>query len=128
MPKKEIANQDFNAYMESVVHGALLRDVHGAVPVGMDAPATAPLLGHSGNVLLEDADLQQVQMKFPAALYLFITGQMNRDFKFSSFAFRFTLTLSVNLRSSPTVCTTPRNRRAASCGGRSTFSSTSLRP
>ncbi|EAU38568.1 predicted protein [Aspergillus terreus NIH2624] len=55
-------------------------------------------LSLSGNVLFEHADLQQVQVEFLAALYLFVTGQVNRAFKLSSLAFRSALALGINLR------------------------------
>ncbi|GCB24367.1 uncharacterized transcriptional regulatory protein C3C7.04 [Aspergillus awamori] len=51
------------------------------------------------NVLLEFTDLQQVQVETLAALYLFISGQVNRASRMSSLALRSALTLGINLRS-----------------------------
>ncbi|KAL5358895.1 C6 transcription factor [Aspergillus floccosus] len=140
LPKKEVADQYFNAYMESVhpsfmvlrreTFTAQYRQAWTRRPprrwlailnmvfaigcryclftskgAGGDGDADdliylnrARKLSLSGNVLFEHADLQQVQVEFLAALYLFVTGQVNRAFKLSSLAFRSALALGINLR------------------------------
>ncbi|KAL4897479.1 hypothetical protein BDV59DRAFT_197769 [Aspergillus ambiguus] len=140
LPKKEVADRYFNAYMESVhpsfmvlrreTFTAQYRQAWTRRPPrrwqailnmvfaigcryclftskggGGDGDSDdliylnrARKLSLSGNVLFEHADLQQVQVEFLAAFYLFVTGQVNRAFKVSSLAFRSALALGINLR------------------------------
>ncbi|KAE8144609.1 hypothetical protein BDV25DRAFT_90104 [Aspergillus avenaceus] len=55
-------------------------------------------LALNSNSLFEHADLQQIQVEFLVAFYLLSMGQVNRSFKFSSMAFRSSLSLGINLR------------------------------